>query len=179
MLANKPFEAIHGYMGPGPSGGAIAGGPGGAGATTGGIDDGQNWTNAYLKGYNGFQTIHAFLHRPPASNSSVNAYLAGGKNDNRIWGYLEGKDIGSGIINAYMSGVGFDNTLINAHMFGASGIIDSEIHAFLNGHSEHSAIIWGTIQGMPGSGDSSCRFFGLMPERPATIPTNTYPGMLI
>lgn len=182
MLSQYPYERIYGYMGPsGPSGGgAVAGGPGGAGQSTSGVLP-TNIINGFMKAYDGFQTIWAYLHKDPAATSNINAYLAAGSEENTIYGYIYGKGLGSGIVYGYASGIGFENPRIYAYLPGVSGIENSRIYAYSAGHITTIDSRDGILLGMPASSGEGTRCFAfqLMPEETATIPTNTYPGMLI
>lgn len=181
MLAKLPNEAIHAYMGPSTDigAGAIAGGPGAGGASTSGVSAGQNWINTFLKGFDGSQLINAYIMGPNGGYGSIDGYMMAGAYDNRIWGYLPVWNNASGVINSYASGIGFGSQSSHAYLFGASGIISEAIDSFMTGHENSSAIIWGSIQGAPGAASGDCLFFGLVPENPGVIPSNTYPGMLI
>lgn len=177
MLSQFPYESILAYMGPGGSGGAIAGGPGGGGLSTTGVLP-TNIINSYLKAHDGIQTIYGYLHKEPYSISNILGYMAGGVSQNEIYGYLKGKEQPSGIIYGLASGVGYGNQFSYAYLPSVSGIVNTRIYGYANGAiiimDERDAI----IIGMP-SGNQECRSFGLMPENPGVIPNNTSPGLLL
>lgn len=177
MLSQFPYEHILAFMGPTSSGGGvIAGGPGGGGNSSTGVIP-SNIINSYLKAHDGMQTIYGYLHKDPYSITSILGYMAGGVSQNEIYGYLKGKEQPSGIIYGYASGVGYSNQISYAYLPSVSGIENTRIYGYANGAllimDERDAI----IIGMP-SGTQECRSFGLMPENPGVIPTNTSPGLL-
>ncbi len=178
MLSQFPYEHILAFMGPTSSGGGvIAGGPGGGGLSSTGVIP-SNIINAYLKAHDGMQTIYGYLHKDPHSITSILGYMAGGVSQNEIYGYLKGKEQPSGIIYGYASGVGYGSQFSYAYLPSVSGIENTRIYGYAPGAllimDERDAI----IIGMP-SGNTDCRGFGLMPENPGTIPTNTSLNMLV
>lgn len=173
-------DFIYGYMGNNalaPSGGGtVAGGPGGAGSTSG--VNPTNWVHGYLKGEEASQFIHAYLEGPPGQIGSIYGYMPVGDNVS-IHGFVHAALSDSGNIHGFASGVGFSSSSIKGYMYGVSGVASSSIHSYLAGVMTPSGDIYGFIIGIPDGVTSSgtCYSHGSIPIRPvtpATIPSGWF-----
>jgi len=171
---------IYGYIGnnalAASGGGTVAGGPGGAGSTSGVTP--TNWMYGYLKGEEASQFIHAYLEGPAGQIGAIYGYVPVGDNVS-IHGFMHAATGINSRIYGYASGVDYTSASIKGYMYGVSGIATSSIHSYLAGVLTPSGDIYGFIIGIPEGTSSSgtCYSHGTIPIRPvtpATIPSGWF-----